>query len=128
MKELYWVHHASNEELAELFHKLGEEENISVMDSAEKKSIKRLQTLGVYAVPARKGSDSIHYGIKEMLKYKIHIHKHSSNLIDEFNSYKWKRMVNGEFVRNSFGHKVPIDRFNHGIDAVRYAVTYMTHE
>jgi phage terminase large subunit len=46
-----------------------------------------------------------------MKRYKINITQRSKNLIDEFNNYKWdERMDN----------KKPVDKFNHGIDAIRY--------
>ena len=51
-----------------------------------------------------------------MQRYKIHITKRSGNLIREFKNYKWKEDQAGKATNE------PIDKFNHGIDAVRYAL------
>ena len=42
--------------------------------------------------------------------------KRSVNLIRELKNYKWKEDAAGNALN------VPVDRFNHGIDAVRYVV------
>jgi len=80
-------------------------------------------------VKARKGVDSVHYGIQRLYDFEIHIHKDSKNLQNEFELYKWKRNIGtGEYLRNSKGHKVPVDADNHGIDATRYVVSYFYAE
>lgn len=128
IRELFRVWHYSNEMLAEAVKELKVENEIQAWDSAEKKSIFDLQKEGLTAVFARKGSDSVHYGIKRIKQYNIHVHKSCVEYIEEMDMYRWKKMANGEYVRNSFGHKVPIDLFNHGIDWTRYAITYFDFE
>jgi phage terminase large subunit len=93
--------------------------NIVVCDSAEPKSIDELRLAGVRSIPADKGADSIRNGIDLMKQYKINITKSSVNLIKEFRNYRWKQDRDGKSLN------VPIDIFNHGIDATRYAVTYL---
>ena len=78
---------------------------------------------------ARKGADSVTYGITKLQEFEICIHKSSKNLQQEFDSYKWKKnQSTGEYLRNRKGNKVPEDRFNHGIDAIRYVVSYFYYK
>ena len=51
-----------------------------------------------------------------MKRYKIHITRDSLNMIKEFKNYKWAEDKNGVVLN------VPVDMFNHTIDAVRYAL------
>jgi phage terminase large subunit len=56
-----------------------------------------------------------------MLKqYRLNVLFDSLDLIKEFRNYSWKRDQHGEFIGK------PADAFNHGIDAIRYGVTYKT--
>lgn len=91
-------------------------QNSIVADSAEPKSIEELRREGFNVRGARKGTDSIRNGIDLLRRYKINIHPNSTNLIKEFKSYKMKQDKNGKFLN------VPVDKFNHGIDALRYFV------
>jgi phage terminase large subunit len=63
-----------------------------------------------------KGKDSILAGLDIMKRYKVYITKGSVNLIREFKNYKWKEDQAGKATNE------PIDKFNHGIDATRYAL------
>lgn len=85
-----------------------------IADSAEPKSIEELHRLGLNIHPCKKGKDSIIFGIDVLKRFKIHITEDSLNLRKEFRSYKWQVDKSG----NSTGK--PIDRFNHGMDAMRY--------
>lgn len=88
-----------------------------VADSAEPKSIKELQQLGLPVEPAQKGPDSVMAGIQTMQQYTINLLPSCKNLKKEFGAYKWKvDRLTGEPTNE------PIDKFNHGIDAVRYVV------
>lgn len=89
-----------------------------IADSAEPKSIAELQMFGWNIKPAIKGKDSIIYGIDTLNRYKLNIYAKSKNLIEEFGSYIWKKDKEGNSLN------VPIDRYNHLIDALRYAVSY----
>jgi phage terminase large subunit len=84
-------------------------------DSAEPKSIAELKMLGVSAMPAAKGADSINFGIKAMQEKSYLVTSDSLNLIDELRKYAWEKdKKTGEKLT------IPIDDFNHAIDAVRY--------
>lgn len=87
-----------------------------IADSAEPKSIEELTRAGFFITPSVKGKDSINYGINLLKKYKKNVFFRSKGLIEEFESYSWKKNRTGERVNR------PVDKFNHGIDAIRYAV------
>jgi phage terminase large subunit len=93
--------------------------SIVVCDSAEPKSIDELRLAGVRSIPADKGADSVRNGIDLMKQYKINISKSSVNVIKEFRNYRWKQDKDGKSLN------VPIDIFNHSIDASRYAITHL---
>lgn len=88
-----------------------------VCDSAEPKSIDELRLSGLNAVRAKKGRDSINWGINKIKSYKVHINSNSKNLLNEFDSYKWA-MDRYNTIKN-----VPEDKNNHLIDATRYALS-----
>ena len=81
-------------------------------DNSEPRLINELRKLGSDVRPSVKGPDSIRIGISRMLDYEIVITPTSNNLIKEFNNYAWNDKKSG----------VPIDKWNHAIDAVRYAL------
>jgi phage terminase large subunit len=84
-------------------------------DSAEPKSIAELQDLGINAWPVRKGVDSINYGIQIMQECNYLITKKSVNIINEFQKYTWAKDRRTNDKTNK-----PIDKYNHGIDGIRY--------
>lgn len=84
-------------------------------DSAEPKSIEELKRLGLRRIKAaRKGPDSISFGIQKLQDYKIYIHPRCENALVEFNNYIWDSK-NGQPLNK------PIDDYNHLLDALRYA-------
>ncbi len=90
-------------------------------DSAEPKSIAELQDVGWNIQGVKKGPDSIKYGIKLMKSYKLHITKKSINILGEFKKYKYPENRNGDITKSA----VPVDAFNHSIDAIRYRMMYI---
>lgn len=88
-------------------------------DSAEPKSIDRLNSLGrMYVHGAKKGPDSVEYGIRWLqdLEEIIIDNVRCPNCAREFGTYEYERDKYGEFK-----NKYP-DVNNHSIDAVRYAI------
>lgn len=86
-------------------------------ESSEPKSIKEIQLLGYRNImPVVKGADSLLYGIQLMQQFDFLITKNSINLIEEFQNYKWK------LNKDSQSTNIPEDKYNHGIDAVRYLI------
>lgn len=84
-------------------------------DSAEPKSIAELRKHGVNAVPARKGRDSVLFGIQWLQQQQIVIDQNCIHTRNEFQQYKWREDRNGNAIRE------PVDKNNHLIDALRYA-------
>lgn len=86
-------------------------------DSAEPKSIAEFQSMGVHAIAVKKGAGSIESGVKHIQSYKhVYIHPTCPNTLSEFRNYEWKTDKNGECL------PMPVDAFNHAIDAIRYAL------
>ena len=108
----------SNEAIADEVIKMGYPKERIRADSAEKKSIDRLYTLGLsHITPARKGPDSIINGIDFIQDYHIIIHPKCVNFITEISNYTWaKDSKTGNMINK------PIDDFNHLMDAMRYAL------
>ena len=108
----------SNEAIADEVIKMGYAKERIRADSAEKKSIDRLYTLGLlHITPARKGPDSIINGIDFIQDYHIIIHPKCVNFITEISNYTWaKDSKTGNMINK------PIDDFNHLMDAMRYAL------
>jgi len=90
--------------------------NIIFADSSEPKSIQEIYQFGFNIKPTSKGPDSINIGIDMMRRYKIAVTKRSLNLVKEFRNYKYIEDKMGRLTNK------PVDAFNHGIDACRYAV------
>lgn len=85
-------------------------------DSAEPKSIEELYRMGWNIKPSTKGQGSVNIGIDMMKRYKLYVTKDSVNMIKEFRNYKWQQDKNGNILN------IPVDMFNHTIDAVRYGL------
>ena len=68
-------------------------------DSAEPKSIKEISRYGYRILGAKKGRDSISYGLDILRQQKLLITKRSSNLIDELNRYSWKKDRDGAITK-----------------------------
>lgn len=88
-------------------------------DSAEPKSIEELKRLGLRRIkPARKGPDSIKFGIQKLQDYKIYVHPKCENTLVELSNYVWDTK-DGNILNK------PIDDYNHLMDALRYATEDM---
>lgn len=104
----------TNDVLAKGVKELIEKEYVTC-DSEEPKSIKELQQLGIKALPAKKGKDSVNFGIDWLQRQHIVIDLKCQNFKNEIQQYKWKEDKDGNVL------KVPVDKNNHLIDALRYA-------
>lgn len=110
----------ANDRLAE---KIKESEHYSTQriitaDSAEPKSIDELKRRGLKVTGAKKGADSIHFGISKLQRLnKIVIDKsRCPRTAEEFLTYEHERAKDGTF-KNGYP-----DKKNHSIDSVRYAL------
>jgi phage terminase large subunit len=91
---------------------------LTVWDSAEKKSIEELRRAGLCVVGADKGPESVKAGIDLLRSKTIHVVEGSSNLIDEARTYKWKMDGNGNPL------PMPVKFRDHLLDAARYGITW----
>ena len=116
LKELLYQTGLTNRDIDEKL-KFNEVERKEVFaDSAEPKSIEELYRMGWNIKPATKGQGSVNIGIDMMKRYKLFVTKDSVNMIKEFRNYKWQEDKNGNILN------VPVDMFNHTIDAIRYGL------
>lgn len=84
------------------------------IDSSEPRLRDELFRYGLNIKSVVKGKDSIVNGIDLMKQHRILLTKRSSNLINEFFSYSWKKDKDGNTTNQ------PEDINNHGVDACRY--------
>ena len=89
-------------------------------DCAEPKSIKDIQDGGFNVIACDKDapvkSDKLKFQLQWMQGWKLFVTKDSLNLIEELRNYTWAKNNDGETLNQ------PIDKFNHLLDAMRYAV------
>ena len=111
--EIMYERGLTNQDVAERLKEIVERNEV-ICDSAEPKSIEELYRMGINSKPATKGRDSIQNGIDILKRYKIYITTSSLNLIKEFKNYKW------QVDKNDNKLNIPVDRFNHLLDGLRY--------
>ena len=106
----------SNKRIYERITGMGYGKEAITGDSAEPKSIDELRGLGLRITGAKKGKDSVNNGIQWIQEYKIIVHPRCVNFLTEISNYQWQK--------DKFGKKlnVPIDDFNHLMDAMRYGL------
>ena len=104
----------TNDILAERVREMITDERI-VADSSEPKSIAELNNHSVYAAVAVKGKDSVNFGIDWLKQQTIIVDKSCINMQNELSQYHWKKDAGGNSL------KIPVDKNNHLIDALRYA-------
>ena len=108
----------TNEDIFKMYtekHVVGER---IVCDSSEPKSIEELKRLGCKrVVGATKGKDSIINGIQLIQQYEIIVHPNCKMIQEELKNYTWiKDKATNEYINK------PIDKYNHGLDALRYSI------
>lgn len=107
-----------NSEIGQQILKLPHYSNhIVVGDSAEPKSIDDIKSEGVNIVGAIKGKDSINNGIQLLQGLEIYYTERSHNIEEEVLNYQWR------VDREDKSLNVPIDAYNHALDAVRYKIS-----
>ena len=106
----------SNAKIADKVREMGYWKERITADSAEPKSIDELRSMGMRVKGALKGRDSVRNGIQWIQDLEIIVHPRCVNFITEISNYTWDK--------DKFGNtlNVPIDDFNHLLDAMRYAL------
>lgn len=92
--------------------------DLIIGDSAEDRLISDLRRAGLNIQPCVKGQGSIQAGISAMQDYQIVITNNSHNLKTELSNYVWNDKKAG----------IPVDAFNHLIDAARYSFVHLTND
>lgn len=113
LKECFYLERLTTSQMVEL-NKKHANESLIIVDSAEPRLIHEMKAKGCNVKPSIKGQGSVTYGISLLQDYDLVVSPDSTNLIKELNNYRW-------LERKS---NTPIDKYNHLIDAVRYAVGY----
>lgn len=111
MKEMVYLKNLSAEQIAEAMRSVGVDNNdLIICDSSDPRMRDFLRKdKGFNVRGARKGQDSVRAGIKKLQNYRMIIE--GDNLAIELNNYVWNDKRSG----------VPIDEYNHLLDATRYA-------
>ena len=88
--------------------------DLIVGDNSEPRLIAELKARGLNIVATIKGADSVKYGISLIQDYDLIIEEDSVDLIKELNNYCWLEKKS----------ETPVDKWNHCLDAMRYAISY----
>jgi phage terminase large subunit len=119
VRELIYETGLTNQDISDRMETLGVSKGaLIVADSAEPKSIEELRRRSWTVDGVKKGKDSVMFGINLLKGYKINVNSSSTNLIKELEQYRWKVDKNGNTLN------VPIDEYNHAIDALRYLIMH----
>jgi len=84
-------------------------------DRSKPDSIAELAGVGYNVLPYHQSVNAINPGIQRLQRFRIKVHIGSQNLQNEFENYTWVIDPKTDEVTD-----VPIDKFNHGLDSVRY--------
>ena len=112
VKLCFYKTHLTTTSIAQL-NKQFAGQNLIVADSAEPRLINELSR-HCNIVPTIKGQGSVIFGISLLQDYDLIIDPESTEIVKELNNYSWLEKKS----------QTPIDKFNHCIDALRYAVSY----
>ena len=120
LKEVIYEHFINNTQLIDLMDSLGVDKDLAMIaDSAEPARIDDIFNRGYQRVEGIKKIDVVKT-IDILKKYKIFIHKDSTNLQSEFSEYEWKKNLAGQYL----DRLEPDKQHDDGIAAVRYATQY----
>ncbi|KRN29224.1 phage terminase, large subunit, PBSX family [Lactobacillus selangorensis] len=122
-KKLYFIEEMCrkgmlNDSIAHAIKSMGYSKEVITADAAEQKSIAEIKRDGIRRIKAaKKGPDSIIQGISFMQQFEIIVDDRCVKIIEELENYTYiKDKQTGEYTNT------PVDSYNHGIDATRYAL------
>lgn len=116
LDEVAYAKGLSNAQIAAILN-AKERKVLVIADSAEPKSIDEIKLHGVNIIATTKGKDSVNNGIQFIQGVPISVTKRSANLKKEYERYQWFVDKDGKITN------IPLDAFNHGMDATRYGLT-----
>ena len=106
----------TNKDIAEQIKSMGYGNVPIICDSAEPKSIRELRERGINALPAKKSSNSVNFGIQFMQNFEFIIHPRCENFLREIKNYAWEKDSSGKSTN------IPCHSFSHGMDSLRYGI------
>lgn len=126
-KKILWVRercyrtHMQNKHIIQDLQEDGVSRRMEIYaDCAEPKSIADIQDAGFNVIPCDKDaptkSDKLKFQLQWMQGWQLNVTKDSIDLIRELRNYVWAKDKDGNPLNE------PIDKFNHCLDAMRYAV------
>lgn len=116
--ELIYETGMTNQDISRRMKDLGIRRDDEIFaDAAEPKSIEELRRDGWNVRAAKKGPDSVRHGILLLKERPLRLTKRSVNMDKERRNYRYKTDKDGRSLNE------PIDLFNHGMDALRYAAS-----
>jgi phage terminase large subunit len=118
IEEKAYLQNLGTDDIAKLLIDRVEKNGLIIADSAGKITIHDLRQKGFNVQPCVKGSGSIISGLKKLIDYELIICGPSPNLKTELNNYIWNDKKAG----------IPIDKFNHLIDPLRYAFDRLSRD
>ena len=118
-RQLIYEKGLTNDQIAKRLEEVGVRKGVDIIiaDSAEPKSIEEIRLFGYDIRPSTKGSDSVNQGIMKVNQFRQGWSKDSVDCIKEQRNYRWDKDNDGNFIDR------PIDNWNHGMDARRYAMS-----
>lgn len=122
LNELYVKGMDNSELMAEapaVFSKAGDS---IIADSSEPARIKEWKKNGWKIRGAKKGKDSVSFGIDFVRRHRVIIHPTCQNFINEIQAYCYRKDKDGNTLEE------PVDFNNHLMDALRYALEPIAHE
>lgn len=119
LDEVIYEQNLTSKPRVELMERRGIPRNAKVIADRNPEAIEEMRILGYRnIVGAAKGPGSIKAGIDQMKQYKLCITERSVNIKRELDNYSWEVERMSEVLTG-----IPVDAFNHSLDAARYWVT-----
>lgn len=115
LDEIVYQKGLSNKQIADLILEQPKKALV-IADSAEPKSIDEIKSYGVLIQPTLKGKDSVNHGIQIVQDQQISITKRSVDTLKEYRNYLWEKDKDGRTLN------IPVDLWNHSLDAIRYGI------
>ena len=109
-KEYLYQTGLTTQQIADILRQHTKKDDLIIADGAESRLIDELWYMGFNIHKAKKGADSVRYGLQKIRERKIIVE--GDNLIKEIRNYVW---LDGK-------SNTPIDKHNHLIDSIRYAL------
>lgn len=116
----FYEYHMRTQDIA---RKLKEKDcdDTTLMSEIDNRIIDDLYDYGILGI-TKVIKDKILAGIVELQNYEIVVNPNCDNFLIEINNYTWKKDSKTDQYLN-----MPIDKYNHLIDALRYAMTSLHH-